>query len=154
MQASSSGELRDLYRQLILEHAKSPRHFGRLADSTHSARGLNPLCGDKMHLYLAVDDEQRLTEASFEGSGCAISIASASLLTDAVVGMRVGEAEQFAETVCSVLDGSADASSAELGELRALEGIREFPSRIKCATLAWQTMKSALANDDQPATTE
>ena len=147
-------ELRDLYRELILDHAKRPRHFGRLNYSTHSAQGLNPLCGDKLHIYLQIDDSGKLADAAFEGSGCAISVASASLLTDTVIGMRVDEAEQFANALTGRLTDSSYAADVDLGKLRALEGVREYPSRVKCATLAWQAMKSALADQQEPASTE
>jgi len=151
---ASSAELRDLYRELILDHAKRPRHFGRLEHSTHSAQGLNPLCGDKLHIYLQVDDSGKLTDAAFEGSGCAISVASASLLTDAVIGMRVDDAERFANALTERLTGRSAGADLDLGKLRALEGVREYPSRVKCATLAWHAMKSALSNQQEPASTE
>jgi len=147
-------ELRELYRELILDHAKRPRHFGRLEASTHSAQGLNPLCGDRLHLYLQVDDSGTLADAAFEGSGCAISVASASLLTDTVIGMRVEEAQRFADALTAALTGVDTAGDLDLGKLRALEGVREYPSRVKCATLAWHAMKSALANQQEPASTE
>ena len=145
-------ELRDLYRELILDHARSPRHFGKLPEVTHSAEGLNPLCGDKLKLYLQIDNDGRISNASFEGSGCAISVASASLLTDAITGMRKDEALKFATALISALTGRQ--TDIELGKLRALEGVRDFPSRVKCATLAWHAMNSAIRQDQQPASTE
>ncbi len=152
--SASADELRELYRELILDHARSPRHFGKLDDATHSASGINPLCGDKLNMYFRLDDNQRIADACFEGSGCAISVASASLLTDTVIGMSVNEANRFFEAVTNSLTGNAEHASVELGKLRALEGVKEFPSRVKCATLAWHAMSAALHQDESPATTE
>jgi nitrogen fixation NifU-like protein len=137
---------------LILDHARSPRHFGRLPEVTHSADGVNPLCGDKLKLYLQIDSENRISDAAFEGSGCAISVASASLLTDTIIGMKQAEALEFAQALVGALTGHE--TEIELGKLRALQGVREFPSRVKCATLAWHAMKSALRQDQRPASTE
>mgnify|MGYP001396355072 CR=1 FL=1 len=160
----STGELRELYRELILDHARSPRHFGKLPELTHSAEGLNPLCGDKLKLYLQIDDDDRISDAAFEGSGCAISVASASLMTDAIIGMRTDEAVDFANALIGSVTGknsgdvSREASGAdrhlELGKLQALQGVREFPSRVKCATLAWHAMNSAIRQEKRPASTE
>lgn len=151
-----SDDVRDLYRDLILDHARNPRHFGKLPHTTHSAEGINPLCGDKLKLYLDVDANETIRHAAFEGSGCAISVASASLLTDTVVGMRAEEAMAFFDAVTAQLSTSETqgAGNVDLGKLRALSGVREFPSRVKCATLAWHALKSALRQDKAPATTE
>lgn len=153
---AASEELKDLYRELILDHSRRPRHFGRMEHATHSADGINPLCGDKLRLYLRVDDKQRITASSFEGSGCAISMASASLLTDTIVGLPVGDAEACFEVVTRRLaDGvEADAPGVDLDKLRALEGVRQFPSRVKCATLAWHALHSALHDQADAVTTE
>jgi len=153
-QTGRDSELSELYRELILDHAKKPRHFGKPDDSTHSALGLNPLCGDKLHLYLKVDENGTLTDAGFEGSGCAISVASASLLTDTVVGMSIDDASQFADALTGRLRGESVGDEIDLGKLRALEGVRDYPSRVKCATLAWHAMQSALTNEGQQATSE
>ena len=150
-------DVRDLYRELILDHARSPRHFGKLAHTTHSAEGINPLCGDKLKLYLDVDEDDRIRAAAFEGSGCAISVASASLLTDTIVGLESGQAIRFFDAVTAHLTGAASMSMhapVDVGKLRALEGVREYPSRVKCATLAWHALRSALQHDATPATTE
>jgi nitrogen fixation NifU-like protein len=151
-----SDDVRDLYRDLILDHARNPRHFGKLPHTTHSAEGINPLCGDKLKLYLDVDANETIRHAAFEGSGCAISVASASLLTDTVVGMRAEEAMAFFDAVTAQLSTgeTQGAGNVDLGKLRALSGVREFPSRVKCATLAWHALKSALRQDKAPATTE
>ena len=152
--AASADELRELYRELILDHARSPRHFGKLDDATHSASGINPLCGDKLNMYFRLDENRRIADACFEGSGCAISVASASLLTDTVIGMTVNEANRFFEAVTRSLTGKTEQASVDLGKLRALQGVKEFPSRVKCATLAWHAMNAALHQDEGPATTE
>ena len=158
--AQTNDELRDLYRELILDHARSPRHFGKLPDATHTAEGINPLCGDKLKMYFRIDGDDRISDARFEGSGCAISVASASLLTDTVIGLQTEEALKYFSTLVTRLAGaqSADDDNAgdgiNLGKLRALEGVREFPSRVKCATLAWHALNSALQRESQPATTE
>ena len=151
---TSGEELRELYRELILDHARSPRHFGKLADATHCADGINPLCGDKLKMYFRLDDKQQISDACFEGSGCAISVASASLLTETVVGMSAQQAMAFVETVTDTFSGRSENTSVELGKLRALQGVREFPSRVKCATLAWHAMNAALQQNNEIASTE
>ncbi len=152
--AQTHSDLRELYRELILDHARSPRHFGKLEGATHSADGINPLCGDKLKLYFRLDDDMRITDACFEGSGCAISVASASLLTDTVTGMTRAEATDFFHAVTDSLSGRTESAPIDLGKLRALQGVREYPSRVKCATLSWHAMNAALNQDKNPATTE
>lgn len=153
----AGADMQDLYRELILDHSRSPRHFGRLHSATHTADGINPLCGDKLKLYLRINDAGTIESSSFEGSGCAISIASASLMTEAITGLPVTQAAAAFEAVTQRLttgDGPLS-DNASLEKLRALDGVRRFPSRVKCATLAWQALHFAL-NDDTttPATTE
>ncbi len=148
-----SDELRDLYRELILDHARHPRHFGSLSSATHSARGINPLCGDKLDLFLELDDGT-IRDAAFEGSGCAISLASASLLTDTVIGLNTRDALHWFDQVTARLGGRPGEPDFDLGKLQALEGVREFPSRVKCATLAWHALRSAIEHRAAPATTE
>ena len=153
---SSGDELRDLYRELILDHARNPRHFRKLEDATHTAQGINPLCGDKLRLYLKVADGA-VIDAAFEGSGCAISVASASLLTDLVHGLSVDDALACHAVVTARLTGSREArpdTDIDLDKLRALDGVREFPSRVKCATLAWHALNSAIAGSAAPVSTE
>ncbi len=149
-------DLRDLYQQVIVDHNKSPRNFGKLSECSHEADGYNPLCGDKLHIYLKIDDDGIIEDVSFEGEGCAISIASASLMTDAIKGRPVKDFEHlfddFQHMVTSDLSEMPD--DERLGKLAVLAGVREFPSRIKCATLCWHTMKSAVQGSDQPARTE
>ena len=155
MSVQSGNELRDLYRELILDHARSPRHFGRLENATHQAAGINPLCGDKLKLYLQVDEDDHIENSSFEGSGCAISVASASLLMDTIIGQPVDKAEAYFEIVTSRLtEDDATDFDDDLEKLKALEGVKEFPSRVKCATLAWHALHSALNQQEEPATTE
>ncbi len=151
-----SDELRDLYRELILDHSRSPRHFGKLADATHSAEGINPLCGDKLRLYLRLDQDSTIVDVSFEGSGCAISVASASLLTDTVIGTSVDSALGYVRAVTEHLTAAnpAELEPIDLGKIRALDGVREFPARVKCATLAWQALNSAIQQQAMPVTTE
>ena len=158
-QPQSQEELRDLYRELILDHARSPRHFGKLAGATHSAEGINPLCGDKLKIYFSIDPDGQISDAKFEGSGCAISVASASLLTDTVIGLKSGDALDFFSALVSRLTGRSkddeqSTSKVDLGKLVALEGVKEFPSRIKCATLAWHAMNSAIQSESEPVSTE
>ena len=151
-----SDDVRDLYRDLILDHARKPRHFGKLENMTHTAEGINPLCGDKLRLYLDVDADENIRSAAFEGSGCAISVASASLMTDVVIGLSSDDAMAIFEAVTAQLagDDSRDDRTVDLGKLRALAGVREYPTRVKCATLAWHALNSALRQDTAPASTE
>ncbi len=150
--SADSSELRELYRALILEHARRPRHFGRLESATHRASGINPLCGDKLELYLEIEGDN-IRAAAFEGSGCAISVASASLLTETVSGLTRGAARAWSRRLSTSL-AVADADGEDLGKLRALTGVREFPTRVKCATLAWRALDAALDESKTPATTE
>ena len=149
-------DVRDLYRDLILDHARNPRHFGKLDHTTHSAEGINPLCGDKLRLYLRVGADGMIEASSFEGSGCAISMASASLLTDAMAGLSVTTAERWFDEITTRLTQGANGATMEAGleSFSALDGVREFPGRIKCATLAWQALHAALRHETSPATTE
>ena len=147
-------DLRELYRELILDHAKRPRHFGALPGATHDAAGVNPLCGDKLKLFLKIDGGGKIADAAFEGTGCAISVASASLLTDAVIGMDRDAAFEFADLLIETLKGDAGHEDIDFGKLRALEGVREFPSRVKCATLAWHAMRAAMKNGGEAVSTE
>jgi len=152
--ALETNELRELYRELILDHAKAPRHFGALEGATHRASGVNPLCGDRLELYVEIGDDGRIAAVSFEGTGCAISVASASLLTETVVGMHEDEALGFVAALTGRLTGGDGGPDVELGKLEALQGVKDFPSRVKCATLAWHALKAALDKAQAPATTE
>ena len=142
------------------KHARSPRHFGKLPDATHSAEGINPLCGDKLKMYFRIDADNRISDACFEGSGCAISVASASLLMDTVIGLNTDDALKYFSALVERLAGRQSTENDEadtdinLGKLRALEGVKEFPSRVKCATLAWHALNSAIQQEAEPASTE
>ena len=158
-EVQSRDELRELYQELILDHARSPRHFGKLDGATHSAEGINPLCGDKLKVYFDIDADQQIRDAKFEGSGCAISVASASLLTDTVIGLTTASATVFFSAFVTLLGGQAASNDSgdpkvDLGKLKALAGVREFPSRVKCATLAWHAFNSAIRQDSKPISTE
>ena len=146
---------RDLYQALILEHSRNPRHFGRITDATHAADGINPLCGDKLRIYLRVGDDGHIESSFFEGSGCAISIASASLMTESMNGLSADVADDCAaEMTARLSQGVEQPPRAELEPLRPLEAVRSYPGRIKCATLAWQALRAALKNSPTPVSTE
>jgi len=148
-------DLHDLYQEVILDHNKRPRNFGPLPDATQSAKGHNPLCGDKLTLSLKIRDG-RIEKVAFEGSGCAISKASASLMTDAVKGQTIDAAvhlfDLFHQMVTTPIDQPIDEDA--VGKLAVLGGVREYPARVKCASLAWHTLKAALTNTAEPAKTE
>lgn len=148
-------ELRDLYQEVILDHNKSPRNFGALDGATHHADGHNPLCGDSVTVFVVVA-EGRIKKATFVGKGCAISTASASLMTESLEGKTLEEARALFERVHDLLTVEDPAKTGDLGKLEVFSGVREFPMRVKCATLAWHTLKSALfgKDSDGPATTE
>jgi nitrogen fixation NifU-like protein len=147
-------ELSELYQQVILDHNKKPRNFHKLENANRKADGYNPLCGDQLSVYLHVEGDQ-VQDVSFEGSGCAISKASASMMTQAVKGKTKPEAEalfhEFHRMAMGELDEEHEPNS--LGKLTIFAGVRDFPARVKCATLSWHTMHAAL-NEEQAATTE
>lgn len=144
-------DLRELYQETILDHYRKPRNSGRLADSNRMAEGFNPLCGDRVKLYLKVEDGV-IRNVRFEGIGCAIATASASLMTESIKGKREDEALQLLETIHNMVTGGT--TTGDSGKLEVLAGVHEFPERVKCATLAWHTLKAALENVDKPVTTE
>jgi nitrogen fixation protein NifU and related proteins len=146
-----SDDLRDLYQEVILDHGKNPRRYGKPQSFNHTARGENPMCGDKITLYLTVDEAGRIADMRFDGRGCAISQASASLMGEVIVGKTVQEAERlfdYFHELCTKDDdernGDADMPADALESLAPLSGVREFPMRVKCATLAWHALRSAL----------
>ena len=149
-------DLRELYQQVILDHSRNPRNFGTLDSPTHRAEGHNPLCGDEMTLELRVDEERCVCDARFAGRGCAISTASASLLTEALQGKSVDEAEALFECFHCAVTAPPDApiDDESLGKLAVLTGVREFPMRVKCATLAWHTFQAAVRGETETVTTE
>ncbi len=137
--------LRDLYQEVILDHNRRPRNWGTIESPDRRAEGYNPLCGDKLQLTLSLDGD-RIGDVKFEGSGCAISKASASMMTDLVKGKTLSEAEGLVDKLQAMVTAPMDAPADDpaLGKLAVLSGVREFPARVKCATLAWHTLRSAL----------
>ncbi len=148
-----SGELDDLYQEVILDHGRRPRNFRPLPDATARAEGLNPLCGDHYTVYVKVEGD-RIADVSFQGGGCAISKASASLMTGALRGKTVAEAEDTFRRFHAMLVEGDGRQAQELGKLAVLRGVCEFPTRVKCASLAWHTLHNALVNEPRPASTE
>ena len=138
--------LRELYQEVILDHSRHPRRFGKLAGATNSAQGYNPLCGDRVTVYLMVGKDGRIEDVKFEGRGCAISQASASLMTDLIVERSAAEAEKLMAGFVNLVKGEKgeDLSEDDRETLNVMAGVSAFPMRVKCATLAWHTMKSAL----------
>jgi nitrogen fixation NifU-like protein len=142
-----SDELHDLYQEIILDHNKRPRHYGALPSATHHAEGYNPICGDKIDVYLQIQDE-RIVAIQFESASCAICKASASMMMDALNGKTLAEAEAIQQVVRAILQGDTDVVGLEVqGELAALAGVRKFPARIKCASLSWHTYQAALRGE-------
>ena len=146
-------DLADLYQQLILDHNRSPRNHGRLDGAGRRSEGYNPLCGDRVTVYLALDGEV-ISDVAFEGVGCAISTAAASLMTEAVKGMTMSEATALFERFRAMVTGDADHGDESLGKLDAFAGVRNYPARAKCATLVWHTRKAAIDAEDEVVTTE
>lgn len=148
-------DLRSLYQDTILEHGKRPRNFGPLPAATHHGQGHNPLCGDQCTVHLILEGDV-IREARFEGLGCAISTASASLMTESLPGMRVPEVEALSRKVRALVtgEGDEDVDREALGKLAIFEGVRAFPMRVKCATLAWHTLAAALAQNHDLVTSD
>ena len=150
-------DLADLYRDVIVDHNRAPRNFRRLEPADREAQGFNALCGDKLTVFVRLTGE-RIDEVAFEGSGCAISVASASLMSERVKGLTLAEARALHAEVHDLLTGQRDAgdpaSLGSLGKVAALVGVRAYPSRVKCATLAWHTLLAALDQRDAPVSTE
>lgn len=149
-------DLKDLYQEVIVDHNRSPRNFGDIADADRTVEGYNPLCGDKLNLYIKYDDSgERINDLKFDGSGCAISVASASLMTEALKGKTRKEAESIFHDFHELLTARELPEDLEkLSKLAALAGVRDYPTRIKCATLCWHTLHSALEGKSEPVTTE
>jgi len=154
-EVNDMSELRELYQEVILDHNKKPRNFRVMETANHHADGHNPLCGDNVTIYLSIEDG-KIADISFQGSGCAISKASASVMTTVLKGKSVADAEdlfnQFHELVTA--DSSEELDADHLGKLAVFSGVREFPARVKCASLAWHTVHAALAESEKPVTTE
>ncbi|HSR49245.1 MAG TPA: SUF system NifU family Fe-S cluster assembly protein [Acidobacteriota bacterium] len=145
--------LDQLYQEVILDHNKSPRNFGELEEASHSAEGHNPLCGDKVKVFLDVEDGT-IEDIRFQGAGCAISTASASLMTEALKGKTLEEAKELFELFHQVVTGKREASPEEMGKLAVFQGVQKYPVRVKCASLAWHTVLAALKQRDEAVTTE
>ena len=149
-------DLRDLYQEVILDHGKRPRNFRKAEAHTHTADGYNPLCGDKVSVYLLLEDGV-VKDASFQGKGCAISTASASMMTEILKGKSLAEVEDIFKRFHGMLTGdlgTAALAAPELGKLGVFSGVCEYPARVKCATLAWHTLQAAFERTDQPVSTE
>jgi nitrogen fixation NifU-like protein len=146
-------ELDDLYQEVILDHNRKPRNFQKLADANRTAEGFNPLCGDQIQLYVKLEGD-RIRDIGFQGSGCAISRASASLMTSALKGKSAGEAEELFQRFHRLVTCDEEPDPASLGKLAVFSGVREFPARVKCASLAWHTLRAALEGKDEKVTTE
>lgn len=144
--------LKELYREVILDHNRSPRNFGEIENADRVVHGVNPLCGDRMTLYVKLDGD-RIDDVRFEGTGCAISVASSSLMTERVKGHTVEESLELYDDVHDMLTGSREPDE-KMDKLAALAGVREYPSRVKCASLAWHALKSALTGDEAEISTE
>jgi nitrogen fixation protein NifU and related proteins len=147
-------DLRDLYQEVIFDHNRNPRNFRVMADADRKVEGFNPLCGDRLTLYLKMDGDL-IVDASFQGSGCAISTASVSLMTEIIKGKTQAEAEALFKTFHEMTTGKDEQIQLEaVGKLAVLAGVRDYPARVKCATLAWHTLDAALKNQQQAVSTE
>ncbi len=146
--------LKDLYQEVIVDHNRSPRNFGKLAHANRTLEGFNPLCGDRLTLYLTLEDDH-IQDISFDGAGCAISVASASLMTEAMKGKTIEEADELFDEFHQIVTGKdPDIDYDKLGKLVAIAGVRDYPTRVKCATLCWHTLHSALTSDETSVSTE
>jgi len=151
--------LKQLYQDIILEHGKSPRNLGKCEGYSHEAKGYNPLCGDKIHVYLKLNEKKKIEDASFEGSGCAISIASASIMTDLVKGKEESEVKEIVKDFLGMIKVNPSLNSKNLKEdektkLMCLSGVKQYPMRVKCATLSWHTLTSGIDNTQKEINTE
>ena len=146
-------DLRDLYQEVILEHSKAPRNYRELKPSDHKAEGYNPLCGDRFTVYLQMNGDA-IQDIGFQGSGCAISKASASMMTQILKGKSRKEAEELFQRFHGVVTGQNEGEQAQLGKLAVFAGVSEFPTRVKCATLAWHTLQAALEGKQEAVSTE
>jgi nitrogen fixation NifU-like protein len=142
------------WKDVIIDHSQFPRRHGRLERASHEGHGENPVCGDRVHLQLLIDDSGLITDAGFEATGCAMSVASASLLSDNLLNRSIAQAEELFQAVHALLTGNPDAPATGLGELEALSLVKQYPSRVKCATLCWHVMRGALSGRQEMATTE
>ena len=151
--------LKELYQEIILEHGKNPRNLGKPENFNKDAKGNNPLCGDNVHIYLKLNDQRKVEDISFEGSGCAISMASASIMTDLIKGKSDNEAKEIIQDFLDMIKENPELKSDilkddEKTKLMCLSGVKQYPMRVKCATLSWHTLVSAMENDDEEVSTE
>jgi len=152
-------DLKQLYQDIILEHGKSPRNLGKCEGYSHEAKGYNPLCGDKVHVYLKLDNGKKVESLTFEGEGCAISLASASIMTELVKGKSFEEAKEIMDAFLNMIKNTSEIQSNHLDEdektkLMSLSGVKQFPMRVKCATLSWHTLNSAIKGKKEEVNTE
>jgi len=152
-------DLKELYQDIILEHGKSPKNFGKCEKYTHEAKGHNPLCGDQVHVYLKLNNEKNVDNVTFEGSGCAISIASTSIMTELVKGKSLEAAKKIVIDFLNMIKNTQEIKSKDLDEdqkikIMSLSGVKQYPMRVKCATLAWHTLTSAINGKKEEVNTE
>ena len=152
-------DLKQLYQDIILEHGKSPRNFGKCEKHTHEAKGHNPLCGDQVHIYLKLNSNKKVENLTFEGSGCAISMASTSIMTELVKGKSVEVAKKIILSFLDMIKNTSEIKSNDLDEdqkikIMSLSGVKQYPMRVKCATLAWHTLTSAIEGKKEEVNTE
>jgi len=152
-------DLKQLYQDIILEHGKNPRNLGKCEGHSHEAKGYNPLCGDKVHVYLKLDNGKKVESLTFEGEGCAISLASASIMTELIRGKSINDAKEIMNAFLNMIKNTSKIQSNHLDEdqktkLMSLSGIKQFPMRVKCATLSWHTLISAIDNTQEEINTE
>ena len=152
-------DLKELYQDIILEHGKSPRNFGKCEKYTHEAKGHNPLCGDQVQVYLKLNNEKKVEDLTFEGSGCAISIASTSIMTELVKGKSVKTAKKIVIDFLNMIKSTSEIKSNDLSKdqkmiVMSLSGVKQYPMRVKCATLAWHTLTSAIEGKKEDVNTE
>ena len=152
-------DLKQLYQDIILEHGKSPRNLGKCKGYNHNAKGYNPLCGDKVHIYLKLDNKKKVEELSFEGEGCAISLASASIMTELIKGKSFEDTKEIMKAFLNMITKTSEIQSNHLDEdqktkLMSLSGVKQFPMRVKCATLSWHTLVSAMERKKEEMNTE
>ena len=152
-------DLKQLYQDIILEHGKNPRNLGKCEGHSHEAKGYNPLCGDKVHVYLKLDNVKKVEGLTFEGEGCAISLASASIMTELINGKSINDAKDIMNAFLNMIKNTSEIQSNHLDEdqktkLMSLSGVKQFPMRVKCATLSWHTLISAIDNTQKEINTE
>ena len=152
-------DIKELYKDIILEHGKSPRNFGKCEKYTHEAKGYNPLCGDQVHVYLKLNNKKNVDNVTFEGTGCAISIASTSIMTELVIGKSAGVAKKIVLDFFNMIKNTQEIKSNDLNEdqkikIMSLSGVKQYPMRVKCATLAWHTLTSAIEGKKEDVNTE